>query len=333
MNTKKGNNFWLDLPRPFFALAPMADVTDAVFRQLFVKYSEHGTPHGGPDVFWTEFVSCDGLCSAGRDVLMHDLAYQDNERPIVAQIFGNDPDTFYKTAQLIRTLGFDGIDINMGCPDRNVEKQGAGSALIKDPKRAQELIAAAKEGGGGLPISVKTRLGYNKDQVQEWVPKLLEMNIAALTVHARTRKEMSLAPARWEDISRVVELATSFDTVVIGNGDVASLEQGEELAKKIGVDGVMVGRGAFGDPWFFNRSVSKDDLSVEDILNVAIEHSKLFEDKFGGTKNFAIMKKHFKAYANGFDGAKELRMQLMETQNAKEVEKTINTFLAEQNSV
>jgi nifR3 family TIM-barrel protein len=327
------HNFWKELPRPFFALAPMADVTDAVFRQLFVKYSDHGQPHGGPHVFWTEFVSCDGLCSPGREVIKRDLEFGENEHPIVAQIFGSNPDTCLKTAELVRELGFDGVDINMGCPDRSIEKQGAGSAMIKTPDIAQEVIQAVKEGAQDIPVSVKTRVGYNKDQIDEWIPKILEMDIAALTIHARTRKEMSLVPARWEDVKRVVEIAEGTDTVILGNGDVTSLEDAKEKAEMSGADGVMIGRGAFGNPWFFNQKVSKEDLPVEEVLRVAIEHTKMFEEKLGDIKNFAIMKKHFKAYVNGFDGAKELRVKLMETKTAKEVEETINTFLQNTNHV
>ena len=314
--------------RPFFAIAPMADVTDIAFRQMFVKY-------GKPDVFWTEFVSADGLCSAGREVLLKDLAFSKKEKPIVAQIFGSDPEHCFKTAQLIAKLGFDGIDINMGCPDRNVEKQGAGAALMKNPKLAQEIILATKKGAGKIPVSVKTRVGYNKDQIDEWIPKLLEMDIAALTIHGRTRKEMSDVPARWEDIARVVKMRDKMgkDTLIIGNGDVSSLKDGLEKVKMSGVDGVMVGRGVFGDPWFFNKK--QREIPIEEKLKVLVEHTKLFEKKLSGTgiKNFAVMKKHFKAYVTGFDGAKELRVELMETTGAKEVEKVVKTFLAKKESI
>jgi nifR3 family TIM-barrel protein len=314
--------------KPFFAIAPMADVTDIAFRQMFVKY-------GRPDVFWTEFVSADGLCSAGREVLLKDLAFSKKEKPIVAQIFSSNPENCLKTAQLIAKLGFDGIDINMGCPDRNVEKQGAGAALMKNPKLAQEIIRATKVGAGKMPVSVKTRIGYNKDQIDEWIPKLLEMDIAALTVHGRTRKEMSDVPARWEDIARVVKIRDKMgkDTLIIGNGDVQSLEDGLAKAQISGVDGVMVGRGVFGNPWFFNKK--QKEIPTREKLKVLVEHTKLFEKKLSSTgiKNFAVMKKHFKAYVTGFDRAKELRMELMETTNAKEVEKVISTFLKNKDKV
>ena len=317
---KKPKGFWNKLPKPFFALAPMSDVTDIAFRQIIAKY-------GKPDVFWTEFVSCDGLCSPGRERLLHDLEYSEIERPIVAQIFSSDPDTVYKTAQTIRELGFDGVDINMGCPDRSIEKQGAGASLIKDPKLAVEIIRAAREGCKNIPVSVKTRIGYNKDEIDEWIPTLLETGLDALTVHARTRKELSAVPAKWEYIARVVELACNTDTLIIGNGDVESLEDGRKKAHETGADGVMVGRGIFGDPWFFNSKVSRDDIPINERLQVLIEHTKLFEKKLGDIKNFAVMKKHFATYVVGFDGAKELRMKLMETRSAKEAEKVITTFL------
>ena len=317
---KKPKGFWSKLPTPFFALAPMSDVTDIAFRQIIAKY-------GKPDVFWTEFVSCDGICSPGREILLRDLEYSEEERPIVAQIFSSNPDTVCKTAQTIRELGFDGVDINMGCPDRSIEKQGAGASLMKDTKLAVEIIKAAQEGAGELPVSVKTRIGYSKDEIDEWIPILLETGLDALTVHARTRKELSSVPANWEYVARVVKLARETDTLIIGNGDVKSLEDGYQKAKETGTDGVMVGRGIFGNPWFFNPNISLDDISLDTRLRTLVEHTKLFEEKLGDIKNFAVMKKHFATYIVGFDGAKELRMELMGTNSAEEVEKVIDTFL------
>jgi len=237
-------NFWQKLKQPFFALAPMADVTDVVFREIIAKY-------GKPDVFFTEFVSCDGLMSEGRESLLVDLKYTENQRPIVAQVFGSKPENFFKTAQLIKKLGFDGIDINMGCPDRSIEKQGAGASLIKNPKLAQEIIEATKKGAGNMPVSVKTRIGYNKDEVETWIPALLEMKPTAITVHGRTRKELSKVSANWNSISRAVELAKDTGTIIIGNGDVLDLKDGKEKAKSSGVQGIMIGRSVFGNPWLF----------------------------------------------------------------------------------
>lgn len=320
--------FWDNLPRPFFAQAPMADVTDTAFRELIAKHSGHGTPHGGPHVFWTEFVAVDGLLSPGREVLLRDFEYTENERPIVAQIFGSNPKNFEKVARLIVGLKFDGIDINMGCPDRSVEKQGAGAALIKDPSLAQEIIAATKEGAGGLPVSVKTRIGYNTNALESWLPALLEAKPAAITIHARTRKEMSDVPARWEEVARAVMMAKGSGTLIVGNGDVADLDDAERKARETGADGIMLGRAIFGNPWLFNRKVKREDISLEERLEVMVEHTRLFEKKLGDVKNFAIMKKHYKAYCSGFDGAKELRMRLMETSSADEVEREVEGFLA-----
>lgn len=324
-------NFWKTLPKPFFALAPMADVTDISFRSVIAKYSRHGEPGGGPDVFWTEFVSADGLASAGREHLLVDLKRTDEEQPIVAQIFGSNLETIRAASKLVAELGFAGVDINMGCPDRSIEKQGAGAALMKDPERATDLIAAMKQGvvdgGKDIPVSVKTRTGFNKDEIDTWIPALLSAKPDALTIHARTRKEMSLVPARWEDIARVVEMAKGTNTVIIGNGDIVSLEEGLVKAKETGVHGVMVGRGIFGNPWFFDQQRSKKDVPLYEQFNVMLEHTDLFEKHSGEHKNFAIMRKHYSAYVRGFDGAKELRVKLMEAKNATEVRQMVEQFL------
>lgn len=322
-------NFWNTLPKPFYALAPLADVTDTAFRELIAKYSGHDAAHGGPDVFWTEFVSVDGLLSGGREALLKDLEFTEGERPIVAQLFGSKPEHFKAAAKLVAELGFDGIDINMGCPDRSVEKQGAGANLIKNPRLAQEIVRAAMEGAPELPVSVKTRIGYHKENLDEWLGALLETKPAAITVHARTRKELSKVPARWEEVARAVALARGTGTLVIGNGDVKDLEDARAKANETGADGIMLGRTVFGNPWLFNRKIKYEDIPVAEKLRVMVEHTRLFEKKLGGVKNFAVMKKHYKAYANGFDGAKELRMKLMETANADEAEAIVNGFLGE----
>jgi nifR3 family TIM-barrel protein len=312
-------------------VAPMADVTDIAFRTMISKYSK---PYG-PDVMWTEFVSADGLNSPGREVLKRDLEFTDIERPIVAQLFTSTPENMRKAAALCKELGFDGIDINMGCPDKSIEKQGAGAAHMKDWKRAQEVIRAAQEGAQGLPVSVKTRLGYNKIEFMEWLPKILECNIPALTVHLRTRKEMSLVDAHWDLMKDVVKLVRDMTgpvseggTIIMGNGDIKSVTEGKEKAKEAGADGVMVGRGIFGTPWFFDEKEFNRGKSLEERLSVCVEHTKLYEEKLGDIKSFAIMKKHYKAYVHGFDGAKELRMELMDCTNASQVELKIKAFLA-----
>jgi len=243
-----------------------------------------------------------------------------------------------KAAELACDLGFDGIDINMGCPDKGVEKQGSGSAHIKNPKLAQEVILAAMRGakkdGKNLPVSVKTRIGYNKNELETWLPAILETNPAVVTIHARTRKEMSLVPARWEHVKRAVEIRDSFvdasgkksETLIFGNGDVLDLEDANKKVLETGCDGVMLGRGIFGNPWRFSKTIKKEDLALPEVLSVLVEHTKMFEEILPH-KNFSIMKKHYKAYVNGFDGAKELRMQLMDTKNSADVEKIVNEFI------
>jgi len=315
--------FWKKLKnkKPFFCLAPMADVTDCAFREIITKY-------GKPDVLWTEFVSADGLCSVGKNKLLIILKHSKKERPIVAQIFGSNPENIKKASALCAKLGFDGIDINMGCPDKAIEKQNSGAAMMKNPKLAREIIRAAKAGAPKLPISVKTRIGYNKNEMNVWLRKILSEDIAVLTVHLRTRKEMSKAKAHWDLMKEIVAIRDEMkkETLIIGNGDVISMEDGIEKAKESNCDGIMIGRGIFGNPWLFSKS--KKELTIQKKLKVMVEHAKLFEKKLGKYKNFYVMKKHFKAYVNGFEGAKELRVKLMETNNSKEVKEIVDNFLA-----
>lgn len=322
--------FWEKLKKPIFAVAPMANVTDIAFRFMLAKY-------GKPDIMWTEFVSCDGLMSEGRNNILIDLAYLETERPIVAQIFGSKPDNFYKTALLLQELGFDGIDINMGCPDKNVQKQGAGAALMNNPKLAQEIIKETIRGAGKLPVSVKTRIGYNKDELKDWLPYILETEPVAVTVHARTKKEMSLVPAKWERVAEAVKIrdkyCTKMKTLILGNGDVQSVEDGMSKVALSGADGVMVGRSLFGNPWFFHKinDYKKGEkpeikISIEEKMAALIEHTYLFEEKLIQYKGFDIMKKHYKAYVTDFPKAKELRIKLMNSKNAKEVEKMVMSY-------
>jgi tRNA-dihydrouridine synthase len=357
-------NFWQQMPTPMMCVAPMADVTDAPFRRMIAKYSAHtrtdGTV-GGPDVMWTEFVAADGLMRAtpeGRVKLMADLIYVEEERPIVAQLFSSNPEYMEAGARLAAELGFDGVDLNMGCPSATIEKQGCGAAMIKNPAHARAVIQAAKRGAGALPVSVKTRLGYNRDEIETWVPEILAEAPAVLTIHARTRKEMSKVPAKWDRLARVVELrnALGSETLIIGNGDATSIEDGHTKAAASGADGVMFGRALFGNPWFFHPTkrlpyklkalptsgVDRGDLieanvgeagveyiSLEDRLLVLVEHTKLFAELLH-FKNFAIMKKHYKGYINGFPGAAQLRAELMEQNTPEEIEQVVHNFLATQ---
>ncbi len=318
--------FWKKLKKPFFVLAPMADVTDASFRRIIAK-------EGKPDVLWTEFVSADGLCSPGRKVLLKDLDFTRKERPIVAQLFSANTDKMREAATLVQKLGFDGIDINMGCPDRTIEKQGAGAAMMRNPALARQIIRAAKEGAPNIPVSVKTRIGYNQNEIETWIPQILEEGVAALTVHCRTRKEMSLVPARWEHIREVTALRDKIspETLILGNGDIRDLEDARAKAAEFGVDGVMLGRAIFGNPWLFSGLKGKQVVpTTKEKLKVMVRHTKLYEKLLGRVKSFAIMKKHYKAYVNGFDGAKELRIQLMEAKDASGVKKVVKEWLKNQ---
>lgn len=339
------DNFWKRLTRPIYALAPMANVTDAAFRFIIAKYSKYGGQDigygakgslpaeaaggGGPDVMFTEFTSCDGLCSPGRESLLVDLKFTESERPMVAQFFGSKPENFYKCALLAGELGFDGIDINMGCPDRAVEKQGGGAALIKSPELAQEIIDATKRGAGPLPVSVKTRLGYNQNALDEWLPTLLKADLAAVIIHARTRKEMSRVAAHWEAVARAVKIRDEMgaETLILGNGDIRDIEDAKLKIAETGCDGVMIGRGIFGNPWLFNRERDWREVELKEKLSVMLEHTELFEKIFSGVKSFDVMKKHYKAYVAGWDGAKELRTKLMAAKNAAEVNSIVMPYL------
>mgnify|MGYP006269386679 FL=1 len=360
-------NFWQDLPKPILAVAPMADVTDAAFRPLIARKSAHERADGswgGPDVMWTEFVSADGLArapEAGRQKLLADLIYAPEERPIVAQLFSSVPEHMEAAAALCRELGFDGVDINMGCPDRTIEKQGCGAAMITTPETATTIVRAAMRGAqhgtdAGIPVSVKTRLGYRTDEVETWIPHLLALQPAALSVHARTRKDMSKVPARWERITRVVALrdALAPGTRIIGNGDVLSREDALAKIAATGADGAMVGRALFGNPWFFHPTrrvpltlhalptsgVDRDEIIVADSSRRDVEYVPLAErldtlcehaEQFATLlphKSFAVMKKHIKAYVHGFDGAAALRAELMEQPDPAGMRAVVHRFLA-----
>lgn len=320
--------FWHNLKKPIIAQAPLYDVTDAAFRQIIAKYSKPK----GPDIFFTEFVSADGLMHPkGREKLLRELYYTEAERPIVAQLFSSRPEKMREAAKLCKELGFDGVDINMGCPDATIEKQGCGANLIKNPEVAKELIEAAKE--SGLKVSVKTRLGYNHIDL-EWIKFILDCKPVALTVHLRTRKEMSKVPAHWEVMPEIMKLAEGSGVIILGNGDVKTPEEAREKCAEYGCDGVMIGRGIFGNPWLYAEYVP----TKEERLKVLLEHTKLFADMYlpgetnnklfnSHTKSFAVMKKHFKAYVEGFDGAAELRAKLMEANSVEEVEGIIKELL------
>lgn len=316
-------NFWQTLPKPHLVMAPMADVTDPAFRALIAR-------HGAPSVTWTEFVSADGLYYTrevkkipdAENPLMRDLQFTEAERPIAAQIFSSKPEMIAYAAKLAEELGFDGVDINMGCPDTAIERQGAGAGLIKTPELAVALLKAA-QAATALPVSVKTRLGYNQVEIDTWLPAILAAGPAALTVHLRTRKELSLVPAHWELMPRIVAIRDRVapGTPLIGNGDVTSRGEAERLVAETGCDGVMIGRGMFGNPWVFAGRTS-EETSLADKLAVLTELAHAYE-ALRPAKSFNILKKHIKAFVTGFDGAAELRHQLMETSSAAELEAAI----------
>ncbi|MFA6325131.1 MAG: tRNA-dihydrouridine synthase [Candidatus Paceibacterota bacterium] len=335
-------DFWGKIKKkPFFCLAPMADVTDFAFRKIITKY-------GKPDVLWTEFVSADGLANKiGQKKLLINLKFSKNEHPIVAQIFGSRVENIKIASKLCAKLGFDGIDINMGCPDKAIEKQGSGASMIKNKELAREIIKASREGAPKIPISVKTRIGYNKNEIDTWIRFLLEQKLPALTIHLRNRKEMSNVPAHWELMPEIINLRNEIspETLIIGNGDVVDIEDGRKKCIESGCDGIMIGRAIFGNPFLFKKNplgkrsfleeersdvkgetLKRQDSKITKKLKILTEHTKLFEKYIGKYKSFALMKKHFKAYVNGFNGAKELRVKLMEAKNSKEVKKIINDF-------
>lgn len=309
------SNFWEKLDKPFTVLAPMANVTDWAFRKVVADC-------GRPDVFFTEFVSADGMVY-DKTRFERELYFEKKEKPIVAQFFGSKPENFYKVAQMAVEMGFDGIDINMGCPDRSVEKQGAGAALIKNPKLAQEIIKtvkrAVKDAGSDIPVSVKTRIGYNTIATEEWFPHLLEMEPAAIIIHGRTRKEMSAVPAHWDEIGKVAQMAKGTKTLVIGNGDVSSLAEAREKAAEYGLDGIMVGRGIFANPWFFNEKVDIKVIEPKERIALLKKHLKFFIKLWGNNKNFDTMKRFFKVYVADWPGAKDLRAELMLAKSEKQV--------------
>jgi tRNA-dihydrouridine synthase len=308
-------SFLDELPRPFFVLAPMDDVTDTVFRRVVGECAR-------PDVFFTEFVNVDGLQSVGRPRLVKRIMFTPQERPLVAQIWGSKPENFYKTAQELVEMGFAGIDLNMGCPDKTVVKNGCCSALINNRELALEIIKATQEGvAGRIPVSVKTRLGFNQVDMT-WPELLLHQNLSMLTIHGRTRKEMSEVPAHWDLIGEVRKLRDQIApaTLIVGNGDVESRRQGLELAKQYGLDGIMIGRGIFHDPFAFAQESPWPTYTREQRIALYTKQVKLFAETWTDQdRRIATLNKFCKIYISDFDGAKELREKLMNAKSAAEL--------------
>ena len=307
-------NFWKDLKKPIMILAPMYGVTDTCFRQIVASV-------GRPDIFFTEFTPVEGLLSPAKEKFLETLKFTGVERPIVAQIWGANPEKFYQAAKLISKLGFDGIDINMGCPEKNPVKTGSCAALIKNPELAKEIILATIKGGNGLPVSVKTRIGFGKIETEEWVRILLGTPITALTLHLRTAKEESQVPAHWEEMKKAVEVRRQLGSkaLLIGNGDIKSLKEAEEKCQQFEIDGVMIGRGIFENVWFFNPNVDLKKITPKMKIDLLLKHLELFQKTYGNHRHFELMKKFVKCYVNNFKGATEARKKLMATKSLNEL--------------
>jgi tRNA-dihydrouridine synthase len=305
-------NFWQQLKKPFFVLAPMDDVTDVVFRQIV-------SAAAAPDVYFTEFVSTDGLQSPGRESTMERLRIEPNlDRPLVAQIWGSNPELYYRTARDIVALGgFSGIDINMGCPEKGIVARGCCGGLIGQNDHAAEIIAATKAGAGDLPVSVKTRIGLRDIVTEEWAGFLLTQDLAALTIHGRTVREMSKVPAHWDEIAKVPALRDQIapQTLIIGNGDIENHAHGLERIRESGIDGAMIGRGVFHDLFTFDTQPA--ERAPKQMLSILTHHLDLYEE-YESKKSYQTLKKFFKIYVSGWPGAADLRAQLMDTKTPEE---------------
>lgn len=310
--------FWKKLKKPFFVLAPMLDITDSPFRQII-------SGCGKPDVFYTWFVSVDGLCSAGKNNILKNpnLKIAKKENPIVVQLFGKDPEKFFESAKIMVQLGFSGIDINMGCPDKDVLKQGAGAELIKNPELARKIIRATKKGAGKIPVSVKTRVGFYKNiEMENWLKELLKEKPSAICMHGRTAKQKYGGSADWNMIAEAVKIAKGSGTLIIGNGDVKNLEEGIIRSKESGVDGIMIGRSILENPWMF----SNKNVLPKEKLKMLVRHASLYEKNYKG-KSFNNFRKFYRCYVSGFEGSKELRIRLMEAKNSNELKKILKSGL------
>lgn len=321
---------WDTLEKPIFILAPMEDVTDMVFRQILLQT-------GRPALFFTEFTNVDGMFSKGSEHVTKRLKFLPIEKPLIAQIWGMKPENFYKAAKQLGEMGFDGIDLNMGCPQHDVTSHGACSALIKNHTLATEIIRATQEGArstvsgqADLPVSVKTRIGFSTIQTEEWIGFLLTHNLPALTVHGRTVKEMSKVPAHWDEIGKSAQLRNDLapETLIIGNGDVMSIPEAEEKAKQYNLDGIMIGRGIFHNAWLFDPTVDPSTKTLKERIQILYNHVKLYNNTWGTTKHYPPLKKYFKIYLSGFDGASEVRTKFMETNTPEEGLQLAKEYLA-----
>ena len=315
----KSKNVWETLPKPFYVLAPMEAVTDVVFRHVVAKA-------GAPDLWFSEFTNATGWVHAGDKAIRGRLYKTDDEKPIIAQIWGGEPGDMEQLAAHCKELGFDAIDINMGCPVKSAVKSG-GSALIRKPEVAIAAIKAAKT--AGLPVSVKTRIGYSsKDEWSTWLRTLLEQDIAALTVHLRTKKEMSKVPAHWEIMDEIVALRNEVapHTKLIGNGDVEDRAEGAEKIKQHGLDGIMIGRGIFHNPYAFSEN-PKEPRTKQMLLGLLQSHLDLYDQyQVKTTRPYDTLKRFYKIYVRDFEGASALRDKLMHTKTTDDARELINQY-------
>ena len=324
-------NIWQSLPKPIFVLAPMEDVTDTVFRQIVAKI-------GAPDLFFTEFAAVDGMWTKGRNAIIHRFVHTEVEQPLIAQIWGAQPENFYRAAREIATgvFGpFAGIDLNMGCPERKIVRRGCCAGLINYPDRAIDIIKATKAGAGDLPVSVKTRCGADEWVTEEWAEILLRQDLAALTIHGRIAAEMSHFPARWEEIAKVVAVRDRLGlaTPIIGNGDVSSYQDGLDKVATYGVDGVMVGRGIFKNLWIFDGTIDPAQIPLADRLTLLREHTIMRRDIWVGRKNFEAQKKFYKAYFHDVPNIADLRQALLLAESVDETLAHIDAALAREASL
>ncbi|MFW5994976.1 MAG: tRNA dihydrouridine synthase [Spirochaetia bacterium] len=314
-------SFWPHLTRPVRILAPMEDVTDTVFRRIIAAL-------GRPDVFFTEFTGASGMFGPKALEVRRRLRHTAVEKPLVAQIWGNNPDDYVAAARWLRQHGFAGVDINMGCPKPKIIRRGYCSALIENRDLAKALILAAREGAGDLPVSVKTRTGVHTAVTEDWIGFLLELKPDAITVHGRTADEMSDTVCDWDEIGLAVKLRDriSPETAIIGNGDVTSLSELHQRAARYGVDGVMVGRGIFSNPALFSGG-SFAELTPRERVRWMRRHFQLFRREWGRSRNYQELKKFVRVYASGFRGAEELTLAIMQSESFEQGLAEIERFL------
>jgi len=342
---------WQRLNKPIVGLSPMDGVTEVVYRSIQKKY-------GNPDLIYTEFTSVEGICN-NAEKLLRDFSYTEGQRPIIAQVFGVTPEYYRQTAVLLCELGFDGIDINMGCPAKSMHKQGSGANLIRTPGLAQEIVRQTKQGiedyyngmrskdcpdishrivkevearaklvqnrPAKIGLSIKTRVGFSDPVTEEWIKTLLETQPEAIALHGRTLKQQYSGEANWEEIGKAVKIAQGSGTLILGNGDVNSYQEALEKIDKYGVDGVLIGRASFGNPFVFLPEGTNPN---KNIFKVALEHSQLYEKEYFDQENnrFLPMRKHLGWYVKGIEQAKQVRMELFRANSSEDVERIFKKY-------